>query len=124
MLSNVDILTKEVLERLQAASYHILDRVGARVPLTAILERLAKAGATADAGRQGDRLPQLLMHAVGGGLSRQGTHTFRREAIPPGTVCAIRPAQALPEIDAAAALEDVEALDSKVISQGPRLGPR
>ena len=57
MLSNVDILTKEDLERLQAASYHILDRMGVHVPHNAILERLAEAGATADFDRQVARLP-------------------------------------------------------------------
>jgi trimethylamine:corrinoid methyltransferase-like protein len=61
MLSNVDILTKEVLERLQAASYHIPDRLGVRVPHRAILERLAEAGATADVDRQAARLPQSLV---------------------------------------------------------------
>jgi trimethylamine:corrinoid methyltransferase-like protein len=61
MLSNMDILTKEVLERLQAASYHILDRVGMRVPHKAILERLAEAGATADFDRQAVRLPKRLV---------------------------------------------------------------
>ncbi|MDP3046893.1 MAG: trimethylamine methyltransferase family protein [Chloroflexota bacterium] len=65
MLSNVDILTKEDLERLQAASYHILDRVGVHVPHNAILERLAEAGATADFDRQVVRLPQgLVLWAV------------------------------------------------------------
>ena len=61
MLSNVDILAKEDLERLQAASYHILDRVGVHVPHKAILERLVEAGATADFDRQVVRLPQRLV---------------------------------------------------------------
>jgi trimethylamine:corrinoid methyltransferase-like protein len=58
MLSNLDILTKEDLERLQAGSYHFLDREGVRVPHNAVLEGLAKAGATADFGRQAVVLPQ------------------------------------------------------------------
>ena len=61
MLSKVDTLTKEVFERLQAASYHILDRVGGRVAHNAIPERLAEAGATADFDRQVARLPQGLV---------------------------------------------------------------
>ena len=61
MLSNLDILAKEDLERLQAASYHIQDRVRVRVPHKAILERLAEAGATADFDRQVVRLPQRLV---------------------------------------------------------------
>jgi trimethylamine:corrinoid methyltransferase-like protein len=61
MLSNMNILTKEDLERLQAASHHTLDRVGVRVPHKGILERLAKAGATANFDRQVVRLPQGLV---------------------------------------------------------------
>jgi trimethylamine:corrinoid methyltransferase-like protein len=61
MLSNMNILTKEDLERLQAASYYILDRVGVRAPHGAIPERLVEAGATADSNRQAARLPEGLV---------------------------------------------------------------
>jgi len=61
MLPRWDILPKEDLERLQAASYQVLERVGVRVPHVAVLERLAEAGATADLERQVVRLPERLV---------------------------------------------------------------
>jgi trimethylamine:corrinoid methyltransferase-like protein len=76
MLSNLDILTKEVLERLQAASYHIPDRLGVRVPHKAILERLAGAGATADFDRQVVRLPPRP-GPVSCGSGRQAAYSIR-----------------------------------------------
>jgi len=61
MLPTLNILSPEDLERLQATSYRILERVGVRVPHAGLLARLADAGATVDRDRQVARLPECLV---------------------------------------------------------------